>query len=51
MIFQQKESDLLNNAINNKKNNITNLNKQILTEKSEYNFLINQVLKNYQKKT
>ena len=39
--FFNKKSDLLNNAINNKKNNITKLNKQILTEKIEYNFLIN----------
>lgn len=36
-----KKSDLLNKAINNKKNNITNLNKKILAEKIEYNFLIN----------
>ena len=36
-----KKSDLLNKAINNKKNNITNLNKKILVEKIEYNFLIN----------
>ncbi len=39
--FFNKKSDLLNKAINNKKNNITNLNKKILAEKIEYNFLIN----------
>ena len=39
--FFNKKSDLLNKAINNKKNNITNLNKKILVEKIEYNFLIN----------
>ena len=39
--FFNKKSDLLNKAITNKKNNITNLNKKILTEKIEYNFLIN----------
>ena len=39
--FFNKKSDLLNKAISNKKNNITNLNKKILTEKIEYNFLIN----------
>ena len=39
--FFNKKSDLLNKAIRNKKNNITNLNKKILTEKIEYNFLIN----------
>ena len=39
--FFNKKSDLLNKAISNKKNNITNLNKKILAEKIEYNFLIN----------
>ena len=39
--FFNKKSDLLNKAINNKKNNITNLNTKILAEKIEYNFLIN----------
>ena len=39
--FFNKKSDLLNKAIYNKKNNITNLNKKILAEKIEYNFLIN----------
>ena len=39
--FFNKKSDLLNKVISNKKNNITNLNKKILTEKIEYNFLIN----------
>ena len=39
--FFNKKSELLNKAITNKKNNITNLNKKILTEKIEYNFLIN----------
>ena len=39
--FFNKKSDLLNKAISNKKNNITNINKKILTEKIEYNFLIN----------
>ena len=39
--FFNKKSDLLNKAISNKKNNIANLNKKILTEKIEYNFLIN----------
>tara|TARA_B100000886_G_scaffold151517_1_gene103070 strand:+ start:16481 stop:16747 length:267 start_codon:yes stop_codon:yes gene_type:complete len=39
--FFNKKSDLLNKAISYKKNNITNLNKKILTEKIEYNFLIN----------
>lgn len=39
--FFNKKSDLLDKAINNKKNNITNLNKKILAEKIEYNFLIN----------
>lgn len=39
--FFNKKSDLLNKAISNKKNNITNLNKKILTEKIEYNFLTN----------
>ena len=39
--FFNKKSDLLNKAISNKKNNITNLNKKILTEKIEHNFLIN----------
>ena len=31
--FFNKKSDLLNKAINNKKNNITHLNKKILAEK------------------
>ena len=39
--FFNKKSDLLNKAISNKKNNITNLNKKIITEKIEYNFLTN----------
>ncbi|MAJ56757.1 MAG: hypothetical protein CMI74_01610 [Candidatus Pelagibacter sp.] len=39
--FFNKKSDLLNKAISNKKNNIININKKILTEKIEYNFLIN----------
>ena len=39
--FFNKKSDLLNKEISNKKNKITNLNKKILTEKIEYNFLIN----------
>ena len=39
--FFNKKSDLLNKAISNKKNNITNLNKKILTEKIEHNFLTN----------
>ena len=39
--FFNKKSDLLNKAVSNKKNNITNLNKKIITEKIEYNFLTN----------
>ena len=39
--FFNKKSDLLNKEISNKKNKIANLNKKILTEKIEYNFLIN----------
>ena len=39
--FFNKKSDLINKAISNKKNNITNLNKKIITEKIEYNFLTN----------
>ena len=39
--FFNKKSDLLNKEISNKKNKIINLNKKILSEKIEYNFLIN----------
>tara|TARA_B100001248_G_scaffold217098_1_gene172159 strand:- start:156 stop:422 length:267 start_codon:yes stop_codon:yes gene_type:complete len=39
--FFNKKSDLLNKAISNKKNNIININKKILTENIEYNFLMN----------
>ena len=39
--FFNKKSDLLNKEISNKKNKIANLNKKILTENIEYNFLIN----------
>ena len=39
--FFNKKSELFNKEISNKKNKIINLNKKILTEKIEYNFLIN----------
>ena len=39
--FFNKKSELFNKEISNKKNNIINLNKKILSEKIEYNFLIN----------
>ena len=39
--FFNKKSELLNKEIRNKKNNIINLNKKIISEKIEFNYLTN----------